>query len=64
MTEEKTTSMFTYWWIAWAGSAFVGGIIGLFVITFEWPAMQKFACGALVGATIIVTVFANRLIAE
>ena len=64
MSEERTRSLFTFWWIAWAGSAFGGGLIGLFTITFDWSAMQKFLCGALLGATIILTVFANRLIAE
>jgi hypothetical protein len=64
MTDESASWFLNYWWIAWAGTAFVGGIVGLFVITFEWSAMQKFACGALLGGTFTVTVFANRLIAD
>ena len=64
MSDKNSNWLFDYWWIAWAGTAFVGGIIGLLVITFEWSAMQKFMCGALIGGTFIVTVFANRLIAE
>ena len=64
MGEDKTSWLLNYWWLAWAGSAFIGGLIGVFVITFEWSAMQKFMCGALCGGTFIVTVFANRLLAE
>ena len=62
MTDEENESFTRYWWFAWAGSTFVGGLIGLFAFTFEWSAFQKFMCGALLGATFIVTIFANRLI--
>ena len=59
---KEDDNFIQYWWFAWAGTSFAGGIIGLFVFTFEWSAFQKFMCGALLGATFIVTIFANRLI--
>jgi hypothetical protein len=62
ISEEDSETLTKYWWAAWAGSTFVGGIIGMLVFTFEWSAFQKFMGGAILGATFIVCVFANRLI--